>query len=364
MNSSDRPAVGFIGLGDQGLPMATAIAGAGYRLNVWARRPASLEALGDTPHTAHATLAGLAAASDIAALCVSTDEDVLRLAAGLLPHLRPGSLLVNHGTGTPRNAMRLAGLSAGGGVETLDAPVSGGRPAAEARTLTVLAGGTAAAARRAEPVSRSFARHVVHLGGTGSGQLAKLFNNTLLMMNQASIADILGRPGRGHRGDRTRAFRNPAPPRSHRATEPGGSPVTGTRDIDGQTADAQAVAQVRPSRCRPDGAEPRPVLAVLRLRCARRHPPRGYGAARRRDGSRLPRPCAVAAPGPSRRTGSGRMRRRCPVSAARPVVLHAARLYSWISPRRECQDRMLITGPRPDWVVSCPPATLRRGTAR
>jgi 3-hydroxyisobutyrate dehydrogenase-like beta-hydroxyacid dehydrogenase len=189
MNSDDRPAVGFIGLGDQGLPMATAIAEAGYQLNVWARRPASLEALGDTPHTAHATLTELAAASDIAALCVSTDEDVLRLAAELVPHLRPGSILVNRGTGTPRNAMRLAGLSAGGGVEALDAPVSGGRPAAEARTLTVLVGGTAAAAQRAEPVFRSFARHVVRLGGTGSGQLAKLFNNTLLMMNQASIAD-------------------------------------------------------------------------------------------------------------------------------------------------------------------------------
>lgn len=191
MTSDDRPAVGFIGLGDQGLPMATAIAEAGYQLNVWARRPASLEALGDTPHTAHATLTELAAASDIVALCVSTDEDVLRLAAELVPYLRPGSLLVNHGTGTPRNAMRLAGLSAGRGVETLDAPVSGGRPAAEARTLTVLVGGTAAAAQRAEPVFWSFARHVVHLGGTGSGQLAKLFNNTLLMMNQASIADIL-----------------------------------------------------------------------------------------------------------------------------------------------------------------------------
>lgn len=191
MSSDDRPTVGFIGLGDQGLPMATAIAGAGYQLNVWARRPASLGALGDTPYTAHATVAGLAAASDIVALCVSTDEDVLRLAAELVPHLRPGSILVNHGTGTPRNAMRLAGLSAGGGVEVLDAPVSGGRPAAEARTLTVLVGGTAAAAERAEPVFRSFACNVVRLGGTGSGQLAKLFNNTLLMMNQASIADIL-----------------------------------------------------------------------------------------------------------------------------------------------------------------------------
>lgn len=65
MSSDDRPAIGFIGLGDQGLPKVTAIAGAGYELNVWAWRPASLQALGGTPHTAHATAGELAAASDI-----------------------------------------------------------------------------------------------------------------------------------------------------------------------------------------------------------------------------------------------------------------------------------------------------------
>jgi 3-hydroxyisobutyrate dehydrogenase-like beta-hydroxyacid dehydrogenase len=191
LSSNDPPVVGFIGLGDQGLPMATAIAESAFELHVWARRPASLQALGTAPYTAHATVAELASACDIVLLCVSTDEDVLRLAGELVPDLGLGSLLVNHGTGTPCNAVRLAELCASGDVEVLDAPVSGGRPAAEARALTVLAGGSEAAVGRAEPVFRSFAAHVVHVGGTGSGQLAKLFNNTLLMMNQASIADIL-----------------------------------------------------------------------------------------------------------------------------------------------------------------------------
>lgn len=74
--------------------------------------------------------------------------------------------------------MRLAGPSAGGGVETLDPRQRRAGPQPRPRTLTVLVGGTAAAAQRAEPVFGSFARHVVHLGGTGPGQLAKLFNNT------------------------------------------------------------------------------------------------------------------------------------------------------------------------------------------
>ncbi len=187
-----QPIVGFIGLGDQGLAMAVAIAEAGFPLHVWARRPGSLEALGSTPHTPHDDVVALAAACDIVALCVSTDEDVLSLVSGgLLGGLRVGSVVVNHGTGTPRNADRLSELCAGRGVDVLDAPVSGGRPAAETRTLTTLVGGPQATARRCEPVFRSFATHVVHLGGTGTGQTAKLLNNALLMMNQAAIADIV-----------------------------------------------------------------------------------------------------------------------------------------------------------------------------
>lgn len=128
-----QPAVGFIGLGDQGLPMATAIADAGYPLHVWARRPGSLDALGNVAHVRHDDIKDLAAACDIVALCVSTDDDVLRIVTGgLLDGMRSGSVVVNHGTGTPRNAVRLTETCARAGVDVLDAPVSGGRPAAQA----------------------------------------------------------------------------------------------------------------------------------------------------------------------------------------------------------------------------------------
>ncbi len=172
--------------------MATAIAEHGFDLHVWARRPASLTPLARTPHVAHDSVTSLAAAVDLVALCVSTDDDVLRIVGDdVLPTLRPGGIVVNHGTGTPENARRLADLCAASGVEVIDAPVSGGRPAAEARTLTVFAGGPATAVAAAMPVFGSFATHVVHLGTTGAGQMAKLFNNALLMLNQAAIADIL-----------------------------------------------------------------------------------------------------------------------------------------------------------------------------
>lgn len=188
----DRPHVGFIGLGDQGLPMATAIAEAGLPLHAWARRSTSLDGLRGVPHVRHDGIRELAASCDIVGLCVSTDEDVLQLVTdGLLEALRPGAVVVNHGTGLPSNAVRLTEICAPAGVEVLDAPVSGGRPAAEERRLTTLVGGPRTAVERCEPVFASFSRHVVHLGGAGAGQTAKLFNNALLAMNQAAIAEIV-----------------------------------------------------------------------------------------------------------------------------------------------------------------------------
>ena len=80
MPEHTKPAVGWIGLGDQGLPMAVAIAEAGYSLHVWARRPASLDALAGAPHVRHGDAKDLAAACDIVGLCVSTDDDVLQIA--------------------------------------------------------------------------------------------------------------------------------------------------------------------------------------------------------------------------------------------------------------------------------------------
>ena len=185
------PAVGFIGLGDQGLPMAAAIAEAGFPLHTWTHRPGAADGLDGFPRRRHATVGSLAAASDIVCLCVPTDEDVLRLAGPLLEGLRSGAVVVNHGTGLPGNAVRLTDLCADHGVEVLDAPVSGGRPAAEERRLTTMVGGPWRTAERCRPVFEAFSRHVVHLGEAGTGQMAKLFNNALLALNQAAIGEIV-----------------------------------------------------------------------------------------------------------------------------------------------------------------------------
>jgi 3-hydroxyisobutyrate dehydrogenase-like beta-hydroxyacid dehydrogenase len=188
-----RPTVGVIGLGDQGGPIARAIADSGYPLIAWARRPASLEALDGVPFKAASTLADLAAASDVVALCLRRDSDNLQvaLADGLLEHMRSGSVVVNHGTGLPSEAQRLAELAAPYGITVLDAPVSGGHAVALARQLTTIVGGPDAQVALATPIFDTFSKRVIHMGPAGAGQFGKLFNNTLMMMNHQNIAEVL-----------------------------------------------------------------------------------------------------------------------------------------------------------------------------
>ena len=185
--------IGWIGLGDQGAPMARAIAEAGFELHVWVRRAASLEALAGVPYVVHDTLADLGSSIDALGLCLRVDADIddVLLAGGLLDALRPGTVVVNHGTGLPELARTLTARAAVRGVAVLDAPVSGGRPGAEARTLTTIVGGDAGVVERMRPVFDSFSATVVHMGDAGAGQIGKLINNALLMMNQQNVQLVL-----------------------------------------------------------------------------------------------------------------------------------------------------------------------------
>jgi 3-hydroxyisobutyrate dehydrogenase-like beta-hydroxyacid dehydrogenase len=95
---------------------------------------------------------------------------------------------VIHSTVDPRLCVSLARQAEAHGVALLDAPVSGGGPAAVAGKLTVMAGGEKAAVDAAMPIFQTFASQIVHLGGVGSGQLAKLINNAMMAAHVA-IAD-------------------------------------------------------------------------------------------------------------------------------------------------------------------------------
>ncbi len=186
--------VGFIGLGSQGAPMARRIIEAGYPMTLWARRPAALTAFADTDANIAGSPADLAAASELVCVCVVGDRDVDEVTYGehgLLAGITPGSVIAVHSTVHPKTCHRLAEQAAAQGVSVVDAPVSGGGPAAAQRRLLVMVGGDADSVARCRPVFESYADAVVHVGGLGSGQLTKLVNNLVFTANLGSAASAL-----------------------------------------------------------------------------------------------------------------------------------------------------------------------------
>ncbi|WP_319456087.1 MULTISPECIES: NAD(P)-dependent oxidoreductase [unclassified Mycobacterium] len=195
--------VGFIGLGSQGGPMARRIVEGGYDLTLWARRPASVEPYADTAAKVAATPAELGAASDLVCLCVVGDDDVRQVLAGdtgVLAGMQPGGVIAIHSTVHPDTCRELAELAAEHGVSLIDAPVSGGAPAVEEGTLMVMVGGEEAIVEKCRPVFATYSDAIVHLGGLGAGQVAKILNNLQFSANLGSamstleLGDALGIP--------------------------------------------------------------------------------------------------------------------------------------------------------------------------
>jgi 3-hydroxyisobutyrate dehydrogenase len=186
--------VGFIGLGSQGAPMARRIIEGGYPTTLWARRPETLEPYADTPAKIAESPAELGAACDLVCLCVVGDVDVDEVTGGehgLLAGLKPGSVIAVHSTVHPNTCRELAKKAGVQGVSVIDAPVSGGGPAASAGRLLVMVGGDTNVVERCRPVLETYADPVVHLGALGCGQTTKLLNNLLFTANLGTAATAL-----------------------------------------------------------------------------------------------------------------------------------------------------------------------------
>lgn len=183
---------GFIGLGEQGGPMAERMLAAGFPLMVWVRRREAAAPFVDKGAKAASTVAELGAACDHVGVCVVDDAGVAEICDQLLPALRAGSLLAVHSTILPASCVELAERCAKRGIHFVDAPVSGGGGAAASGRLTVMCGGSREAFAQAKPVFESFAGVLAHLGEAGSGQRAKLVNNALMAANMGLAHAALG----------------------------------------------------------------------------------------------------------------------------------------------------------------------------
>jgi 3-hydroxyisobutyrate dehydrogenase len=182
--------VGFIGLGSQGAPMARRIVESGFPLTLWARRPQSLEPFSDTSAVSAPSPAALARDCSVVCICVTGDDDVDDVVLGtdgVLAGMAPGGTVVIHSTVHPDTCIHLSQRAGEREVALLDAPVSGGGPAAAEGTLLVMVGGDVAVLDRVRPVLATFGKPIMHLGGVGTGQIAKLANN-LIFTAQVALA--------------------------------------------------------------------------------------------------------------------------------------------------------------------------------
>lgn len=180
---SDTTVCGFIGLGSQGAAIARRIIDAGLPTFLWARRTATLDPFRETSATHAATLEELAVQAGYVGICVAGDENVVEVCDKLLPAMKRGAVIAIHSTVLPETCQTVAEKAVAYDIDIVDAPVSGGKPAAEAGALTVMLGGDTATIERIRPVLDTFAGLLIHLGKIGSAQKAKLINNSLMAAN-------------------------------------------------------------------------------------------------------------------------------------------------------------------------------------
>ena len=180
--------IGFVGLGIMGRGMVANLATKGYRPTVWNRTPGKAAGL---EVDQAADLIALAKSSDIIVICVSDTPDVTEVVSGLKEGLSAGQLVIDHSTISPRATRRLALELVERKVDWLDAPVSGGSEGAAQGTLTTMVGGSEADVARARPILECYSATITHLGPVGSGQLAKLVNQILVVGNQMAASEAL-----------------------------------------------------------------------------------------------------------------------------------------------------------------------------
>ncbi|WP_068808338.1 NAD(P)-dependent oxidoreductase [Thauera phenolivorans] len=186
--------VGFIGLGLMGRPMALNLIRAGHSVHVWSRRRASMAPLLEAGAGDAASAAELAERCPVTISMVADAPDVEQVTlgpGGVAERARAGHIHVDMSTIAPAAAQRIAAALAEKGVVALDAPVSGGEVGAVAGSLTIMAGGDAAAFETVKPLFEAMGKSVTLIGAAGAGQVAKACNQILTGVGVAAVAEAL-----------------------------------------------------------------------------------------------------------------------------------------------------------------------------
>ena len=187
-------AVGVIGLGAMGEPIAGLLLKAGFAVSVCDVRPDPVERLARLGATSCASPAEVGKTSDVIVSFVSDAAQTTQVVfgeSGLVCEARPGAIFAIGSTLGPEPVRKIARALAPKQVHVLDMPISGGLVAAREGTLSLMLGGEDAIVDRAMPVLHVFARDITRTGGVGSGQTAKLAHQLVFSVNVMALLEGL-----------------------------------------------------------------------------------------------------------------------------------------------------------------------------
>lgn len=186
--------VGFIGLGLMGKPMARNLAAAGAEMTVHNRSQASVEELAAEGMTPASSPKAVAETCDVIITMLSDTPAVTAVLTGpdgVTEGLSAGKLVIDMGTTKVPETQKFAETVSGYGADYVDAPVSGGTIGAENGSLTIMAGGSDEAFDRALPFLSVLGQKITHVGGSGTGQVAKAANQVIVGLNIGAVAEAL-----------------------------------------------------------------------------------------------------------------------------------------------------------------------------
>jgi 3-hydroxyisobutyrate dehydrogenase-like beta-hydroxyacid dehydrogenase len=182
-------AIGFLGLGNIGTPIARRLIEHPAGLVVYDVRPEACEPFAAGPATVASSVADLAAQCDVISVMVRNDAQVRRVLAEMLPGCPAGAVIAIHSTISEETAVDVAADALKRDVHVVDAPVTGGFIAAADGTLAVMVGGDRAAYEKCKDVFTSWATLVLHMGPVGAGTRAKLARALLTFVGYAAAGE-------------------------------------------------------------------------------------------------------------------------------------------------------------------------------
>jgi 3-hydroxyisobutyrate dehydrogenase len=182
-------AIAFIGLGNMGGPMAVNLAKAGQKVTGFDLAAASCDAARAEGVATAPTAIDAVKGADVIITMLPAGKHVLAVWNEILPHAAKGSLIIDCSTIDVESSVQAHALAAKHGVASVDAPVSGGTGGAKGATLTFMAGGSEAAFAAAKPILEMMGKKIVHCGGAGAGQAAKICNNMILGISMIAVGE-------------------------------------------------------------------------------------------------------------------------------------------------------------------------------